>query len=122
MHVVVVRRAEHFVARLERQPLVDEGEPLGRAVRERDFLGAAADVARGSMLHANRERVLFRILPEERVEAHAVLDRRKGLGIEHAAKALDRIAHRLRVRHDVELRKVHPVGREIELGAHRGPV
>ena len=122
MHVVVVCRAEHFIARLERQPLVDEGEPLGRAVRERHFLGATADVACGSVLYADRERVLFRILPEERVEAHAVLDRRKGLGIEHAAKALNRIAHRLRVRDDVELRKMHPVGREIELGAYRGPV
>ena len=39
MHVVVVRRAEDFVARLQRQPLVDEGKPLGRAVRERDLFG-----------------------------------------------------------------------------------
>ena len=78
--------------------------------------------AAAALLHADRKRVLLRLVPQERVEAHAVLDRRKGLGVEHAAKALDRVAHRLRVGDDVELRKVHPVRREVELGAHRGPV
>ena len=122
MHVMVVRRAEDLVARLECQPLVDEREALGRAVGERDFLGLAADVRRGGLLHPDRVRVLLRLVPQECVEAHAVLDRRERLGVEHDAKALDRLAHRLRVRDDVELREVHPVRRQVELCANRSPV
>ena len=64
----------------------------------------------------------MRLVPQERVEAHAVLDRRKGLGIEHAAIVLNRVTHRFRVRDDVELREVHPFRREIELRPHCGPV
>ena len=50
MHVVVVRRAENFVAALEGQAVIDEGQPLRRAVGERDFLRAAADISRGDAL------------------------------------------------------------------------
>ena len=122
MHVMVVRRAENLIARLERQALVDERETLGRAVRQRDFLGLAADVCRGRLLHPDRIGILLCLVPQKSIEAHAVLNCRKRLRVEHAAKAFDRLAHRLRVRHDVELREVHPVRRQVELGANRSPV
>src|SRR6185436_10693639 len=54
--------------------------------------------------------------------AHALLHRREWLRVEHVAEALDRVAHRLRVRHDVELREVHPGGIEVELCPHGRPV
>jgi hypothetical protein len=122
MDEVVVRRAQDLVAGLQRESVVDQGQALRRAVGECHLLESAAEVVRRGTLHADRQNVIRRGA-RRGVEAHAMLDRHERVGVELAAMTLDRVAHRLGVRNDEELREVLPVRRElVELRLHRGPV
>ena len=121
MHIVVVRRRENLVVRLEHEAVVDEREALRGAVGERHFLRPPADVIRRRTLNMLRSRLLPSS-PEERLESHTTLDRGERVGVKHAPVALDRRAHRARVRHDVELREMQPLRGKVELGTHRRPV
>src|SRR5438876_207328 len=122
MHVMVMSRGEDLVAGSEGEAVVDQGETRRRAVGERNLVRPPAEILRGRLLHPHRKGNILRLLPEEGREPHAVLDGGERIGVEHASVALDRFAHRARVRHDVELREVQPLGRQVELYAHLGPV
>ena len=115
VHVVVVRRDQHFVSRLERQAVIDEREPCGRIRRQRDLFRAAAEIGGDVPAHLALEVLRFRL-------EHPPFHDEEGILVEGLPEGVDRRAHRRRMRRDVEARQMHVVGHEAELRPDLPPV
>src|SRR5260370_35282451 len=92
MRVVIVRGGQNFLARFERQSMVDERQTGGGAARQRDLFHSAAEVGGDVFLHFSSEAHEWRFEFE-----HPLLDGQKRVPVGRAAKSSDPVTDRVRM-------------------------
>ena len=112
---VVVGGDEDFVARLERQAVVDEGQAGGGVRRQRDLILRHAEI--GGSVFAHLALHVQRLALE-----HPALDGQERVVVERRAEGLDGVPDRSRMRDDVKASHVDVARRKPELCPYAGPV
>ncbi len=114
MGVVVVLRQQELLSRTGHDAVVENAQPDARARRHRDVLSPASQIG--------RERLAYPGPTSWTIGQRQPRGHRERIGIDLCTQMIHRIPHHLRMRGQVEQRKVHPSGLQAKLRPQGVPV